>query len=141
MVRKNIRFSDDAYKYLEKEMEKTKSKSAPKTIEQIFKEHQQLKQAIIDRNSFADLIYDKFKEDLKTLKARTGHAVKNSDISLELWNGYILANDQDDYVTTDEFITPALEKATGKVTRDVAGYRQKKITKNNKKQWREDVNE
>lgn len=132
MTKKSIKIDGYSADYLNKEMEITK-KSASKTIEKIFKEHEQLKQLIIDRNSFVEQIYDRFKKDINTLMARTGHTVKNSSIALEMWNGYTFANNQDEYVTTDEFITTPLRKATEKVNGEIAGYRQKKLNKDSKK--------
>lgn len=126
MYKKQIKLYDYSADYLEKEMQIT-NKSASKTIEKIFKEHEQLKQLIIDRNSLVEQIYDRFKNDISTIKARTGHTVKNSSIALEMWNGYTFANDQEDYVTTDEFISTPLKKATEKVTNEISGYRQKKL--------------
>nr|WP_195366211.1 hypothetical protein [[Eubacterium] tenue] len=132
MTKKSIKIDGYSADYLNKEMEITK-KSASKTIEKIFKEHEQLKQLIIDRNSLVEQIYDRFKKDINTIMARTGHAVKNSSIALEMWNGYTFANNQDEYVTTDEFITTPLRKATEKVNGEIAGYRQKKLNKDSKK--------
>ncbi|SCJ53546.1 Uncharacterised protein [uncultured Clostridium sp.] len=132
MTKKSIKIDGYSADYLNKEMEITK-KSASKTIEKIFKEHEQLKQLIIDRNSLVEQIYDRFKKDINTIMARTGHAVKNSSIALEMWNGYTFANNQDDYVTTDEFITTPLKKATEKINGEIAGYRQKKLNKDSKK--------
>lgn len=130
--RKNVKISGYSVDYLNKEMQISNT-SAPKTIEKIFKEHQQLKQLILDRNSLVEEIYDRFKKDINTLMARTGHTVKNSSIALEMWNGYTFANNQDEYVTTDEFITTPLRKATEKVNGELAGYRQKKLNKDSKK--------
>lgn len=132
MESKSIKITGYSVDYLKKEMSIT-NKSAAKTIEKIFKEHEQLKQLIIDRNSLVEQIYDRFKKDINTLMARTGHTVKNSSIALEMWNGYTFANNQDEYVTTDEFITTPLRKATEKVNGEIAGYRQKKLNKDSKK--------
>lgn len=135
--RKQIKISGYSLDYLKKEMQIT-GKNPPKTIEKIFKEHEQLKQLIIDRSSLVEDIYDKFKKDINTILARTGHTVKNSSIILEMWNGYAFANNQEDYVTTDEFISTPLKKATEKVTNEVASYREKKLDKESRKnKWKE----
>ncbi|MEG0235874.1 MAG: hypothetical protein RSB77_05405 [Bacilli bacterium] len=132
MYTKQIKLYDYSADYLDKEMQIT-NKSASKTIEKIFKEHEQLKQLIVDRNSLVEEIYDRFKKDISTIMARTGHTVKNSSIVLEMWNGYAFANNQEEYVTTDEFISTPLKKATEKVNSEVSGYRQKKLNEN---KWR-----
>lgn len=128
MYTKQIKLYDYSADYLEKEMQIT-NKSASKTIEKIFKEHEQFKQLIIDRNSLVEEIHDRFKKDISTILARTGHTVKNSSIALEMWNGFAFANNQEEYVTTDEFISTPLKKATEKVNNEIAGHRQKKLNK------------
>ncbi|CEN25476.1 Uncharacterised protein [[Clostridium] sordellii] len=129
MYKKQVKLYDYSAGYLDKEMKIT-NESASKTIDKIFKEHEQFKQLIIDRNSLVDQIYDKFKKDINTILARTGHTVQNSSIALEMWNGFTFANNQDEYVTTDEFISTPLKKATEKVNKEIAGLRQKKLGKN-----------
>lgn len=129
MIRKNIGFTDFGDMYLKKEMERYNSSSATDTIDKIFKEHQELTQLIIDRNSLVEQIYDRFKKDISTILSRTGHTVKNSNVAMELWNGFLFANNQSEYVTTDEFISTPLKKATEKVNNEIAGLRQKKLEK------------
>lgn len=129
MIRKNIGFTDFGDMYLKKEMERYNSSSATDTIDKIFKEHQELTQLIIDRNSLVEQIYDRFKKDISTILARTGHTVKNTNVAMELWNGFLFANNQSEYVTTDEFVSTPLKKATEKVNNEIAGLRQKKLEK------------
>lgn len=128
MYTKQIKLYDYSADYLDKEMQIT-NKSASKTIEKIFKEHEQFKQLMIDRNSLVEQIYDRFKKDISTMLARTGHTVKNSSIALEMWNGFAFANNQSEYVTTDEFVSTPLKKATEKVNNEISGLRQKKLEK------------
>lgn len=127
MIRKNIGFTDFGDMYLKKEMERYNSSSATDTIDKIFKEHQELTQLIIDRNSLVEQIYDRFKKDISTILARTGHTVKNTNVAMELWNGFLFSNNQSEYVTTDEFVSTPLKKATEKVNNEIAGLRQKKL--------------
>lgn len=126
MDKKSVKLAGYSVDYLKKEMQIT-NKSASKTIEKIFKEHEQFKQLMIDRNSLVEQIYDRFKKDISTMLARTGHTVKNSSIALEMWNGFAFANNQSEYVTTDEFISTPLKKATEKVNNEISGLRQKKL--------------
>lgn len=126
MDKKSVKLAGYSVDYLKKEMQIT-NKSASKTIEKIFKEHEQFKQLMIDRNSLVEQIYDRFKKDISTMLARTGHTVKNSSIALEMWNGFAFANNQSEYVTTDEFISTPLKKATEKVNNEISSLRQKKL--------------
>ncbi|WP_290063365.1 hypothetical protein [Paraclostridium bifermentans] len=126
MDKKSVKLAGYSVDYLKKEMQIT-NKSASKTIEKIFKEHEQFKQLMIDRNSLVEQIYDRFKKDISTMLARTGHTVKNSSIALEMWNGFAFANNQSEYVTTDEFVSTPLKKATEKVNNEISGLRQKKL--------------
>ncbi|QEZ70808.1 hypothetical protein D4A35_17880 (plasmid) [Paraclostridium bifermentans] len=128
MQKKSVKLAGYSVDYLEKEMQ-ISNKSASKTIENIFKEHEQFKQLIIDRNSLVEQIYDRFKKDISTILARTGHTVKNSNVAMELWNGFLFANNQSEYVTTDEFVSTPFKKATEKVNNEIAGLRQKKLEK------------
>ncbi|MDO7204218.1 hypothetical protein Q5M85_08805 [Paraclostridium bifermentans] len=44
-----------------------------------------------------------------------------------MWNGFAFANNQSEYVTTDEFVSTPLKKATEKVNNEISGLRQKKL--------------
>ncbi|MCA1028843.1 hypothetical protein [Cytobacillus kochii] len=135
MERKNIRFSDSEFgiKYLNKKKDEYGLKNYNETIERIFAEHDQFRRMLNNQDEMVERIYSRFKKDLDVIRVRTGYADKNTRIALELWNGFILTNDQDNYVTTDEFMTTPLEKATKKVTDDIAAYRQRKLEREKKK--------
>lgn len=137
MARKNVRFSDETeseygIKYLNKKMAEY-NLDMNKTIERVFAEHELFQKMLNNHDELlVEKIYGRFKRDLDVIRVRTGYADKNARISLELWNGYILTNNQENYVTTELVETKALQQAREKVEGDIAAYRQKKLEREKK---------
>lgn len=136
MARKHIRLSDDSVfgiHYLNKKMDEYQLGSS-ETIQQIFREHDEYKKKLDDQTNVVEKTYDRLKKDLDVIRVRAGYADKNTRVLLELWNGYILTNNQAGYITTDEFLTTPVKDATQKVENEIASYRQRKIEKEQKKE-------
>lgn len=138
MIRKNIGFKEEhessfGYKYLQQQMARHPGLKESDTIEKIFEEHAQMTNELLGRQQLVEDIYLRLKKDLDVIRVRTGYADKNARINLELWNGFLLANNQEGYVTTDEFKTTPLDNAEKKVTADIDAYRIKKLEREMKK--------
>lgn len=116
-------------KYLLEQMARLELDKPSAAIEKIFEEHARMTQQLQQQEILVESIYQRLKKDLDVIRVRTGYADKNARINLELWNGYILANDQTDYITTDEYLTTPLQNAQKKVEDTIAGYQAKKIEK------------
>jgi len=137
MVSKHVRFSEEeesdyGIAYLNKKMAQY-NLNMNQTIERIFSEHELFQKLLNNHDELlVEKIYERFKRDLDVIRVRTGYADKNARISLELWNGYILTNNQENYVTTELVETKALQQAREKVEGDIAAYRQKKLEREKK---------
>ncbi|MBH0167201.1 hypothetical protein IHV12_19950 [Fictibacillus sp. 7GRE50] len=137
MVSKHVRFSDEVESdygivYLNKKMAEY-NLNMNQTIERIFSEHELFQKMLNNHDELlVEKIYERFKRDLDVIRVRTGYADKNARIGLELWNGYILTNNQENYVTTELVETKALQQAREKVEGDIAAYRQKKLEREKK---------
>ncbi|MFS0882524.1 hypothetical protein [Metabacillus niabensis] len=140
MIRKNIGFKEEevseyGIKFLKKKQKEygdTQELGASETIERIFKEHEQMAELLKRQDILVEKIYERFKKDLDVIRVRTGYADKNTRIGLELWNGFIFTNDQQNYITTDEYLTKPVQVATQKVESDIASYRQRKLEREKK---------
>lgn len=140
MIRKNIGFKEEevseyGIKFLKKKQKEYGDKEelgASETIERIFKEHEQMTELLKQQDILVEKIYERLKKDLDVIRVRTGYADKNTRIGLELWNGFIFTNDQQNYITTDEYLTKPVQIATQKVESDIASYRQRKLEREKK---------
>lgn len=140
MIRKNIGFKEEevseyGIKFLKKKQKEYGDKEelgASETIERIFKEHEQMAELLKRQDILVEKIYERLKKDLDVIRVRTGYADKNTRIGLELWNGFIFTNDQQNYITTDEYLTKPVQIATQKVESDIASFRQRKLEREKK---------
>ncbi|MCE4051669.1 hypothetical protein [Bacillus sp. Au-Bac7] len=113
--------------YLMEQMDRLQLDKPSAAIEKIFEEHALMKQQLNQQENLVEDIYRRLKKDLDVIRVRTGYADKNARINLELWNGYLMANDQTDYITTDEYLTTPLQKAQQKVEDKIAGYQAQRV--------------
>lgn len=130
MHRINTRLSDSAYNYINDEMKKRDSKFINNTIEQICAEHAEMKQRLFDEDALVEKIFRRFKTTLDVIRVRAGHADKNGQVNLELWNAYLLENPMALTILTDARIADPVRKAQDKVTGDIAKYKLLKDQKN-----------
>lgn len=139
MVRKTIRFREKhetpfGIDYLEKAMDRFQTDQQSAAIELLFKEHAEMKRKLEDNKNLVDDIHGRFKTDLDVLRVRTGFSDKNIRILLELWNGFLIDNNQEKYLTTDDFTASPLSVATTKITKEIAGFRQRNLEAKRRKE-------
>ncbi|MED1738133.1 hypothetical protein P4U97_01110 [Bacillus swezeyi] len=137
MIRKGISFSEPekspyGIAYLEKEMAARGSSHMNKTIEQIFAEHDAMRKQLADQDVLVEKIFQRFKKTLDVIRVRTGHADKNAQINLELWNAFLLGNPLGATVLTDSYVAEPVKLAKEKVADDIAQYKQRKDEQRNK---------
>ncbi|MEC0285557.1 hypothetical protein [Bacillus subtilis] len=130
-VKKHLTFSDPTESpygiaYIEKEMKAKNCSKMNETIERIFAEHDEMKARLSDEDALVEKIFQRFKKTLDVIRVRAGHTDKNSQINLELWNAFLMANPLPVTVLTDQHTSESVSMAKEKVSSDIATFKQRK---------------
>lgn len=123
--------------YLLKQKERLQCKTESQAIAKIFEEHDQLLTKLSSQDDLVEAIFDRFKTSLDVLRIRTGYVDKNVRVALELWNGFLMANKQENYLSTKEFKASALKEAEQTVSNIITEQQIKMKERAEKKKQRE----
>lgn len=142
----HIRFTDKiepdyGLNYLQSYMERYPKKTYAEVLSIIFKEHAELSLVHSDNELLADMLEKKLVASFRPFFQRAGAADKNTRVLLELWNGYLFTNGQEDYPTTKEILTSPLKNALGKVEEDIKGAITRNQEKKQKQEWKDQAPE
>lgn len=89
----------------------------------------------------AEILFEKFKKEIRILELRTSFADKNIRVVLEILNTILFHYDLTDYYGTNEIPTSVLTKAQQKVSDDIEKIIQANTERKKREMLQSDVNE
>ncbi|MBD7916287.1 hypothetical protein H9660_14160 [Clostridium sp. Sa3CUN1] len=124
-LEKHLRLNTEVVKYVEEFMNKEGIEKFNEGIESIVREHKFYSK--IDLNSVQDLIKNIVENYLKKIQNSINSADKNSQIIIELINGFMIKQNIKDLLFTDEETSPVINKATETVNKRIEAQRIKRL--------------
>lgn len=124
-LEKHLRLNKEVVEYIEEFMKKEGIEKFNEGIEAIAREHKLYSK--IEFNSVQDMIKNIVENDFKKIKYSINSVDKNSQIIMELVNGFMIKQNIQDLLFTDEEISPVLNKATETVNKRIESQRVKKL--------------
>jgi phosphopantetheine adenylyltransferase len=136
-----IRLSNEAYEYLQELQENRNIDSESKTINEIILEHkhQNMIEGKTDYNTsmmMAEMnrkLEQELNKHFKRLQLGVNNTDRNSQMLLELMNGFMIHNDVSHIMTTSDYESPTLVTAKEEVNERIANLQQRKAEYEKKK--------
>ena len=113
-IRKEYKMTEKNVDYIEEVKEKNNLKYSSEALDLIIREHRQnsdiTTEAII--KIIAKEVADQIKVDMKEIKNASNDTDRNTQILLEMINGFFVISDYGRLATTEDIIAPALTRAS-----------------------------
>lgn len=113
-IRKEYKMTEKNVEYIEEVKEKNNLKYSSEALDLIIREHRQnsdiTTEAII--KIIAKEVADQIKVDMKEIKNASNDTDRNTQILLEMINGFFVISDYGRLATTEDIIAPALTRAS-----------------------------
>jgi len=106
-IRKEYKMTEKNVEYIEEVKEKNNLKYSSEALDLIIREHRQ--NSDITTEAMIKIIQIKF--DMKEIKKSSNDTDRNTQILLELINGFFVISEYGRLATTEDIIAPALPKA------------------------------
>ena len=94
-IRKNIYLEDESIKLIEEIKEEEKLTSIGAVIEFLLANYRQANSSFSLAEIIAELVYQKIKQELNTIRIRTSQTDKNTQILLNMMNDLLMTNELD----------------------------------------------
>ena len=113
-IRKEYKITERNIDYIEEVKEKNNLKYNSEALELIIREHRQNSDITTEAmiKLIAKEVSDQIKIDVKGIKKASNEADRNTQILLELINGFFVISQYGRLATTDDILSPALTNAT-----------------------------
>ena len=113
-IRKEYKMTEKNVEYIEEVKEKNNLKYSSEALDLIIREHRQnsdiTTEAII--KIIAKEVADQIKGDMKEIKNVSNDTDRNTQILIEMINGFFVISDYRRLATTEDIIAPALTRAS-----------------------------
>ena len=107
-IRKEYKMTEKNVEYIEEVKEKNNLKYSSEALDLIIREHRQNSDMI---KIIAKEVSEQIKFDMKEIKNSSNNTDRNTQILLELINGFFVISEYGRLATTEDIIAPALPRA------------------------------
>ncbi|WP_022795074.1 hypothetical protein [Marinococcus halotolerans] len=129
-----IRLSNEADEYLQELQEKRNIDSQSKTINEIILEHKHQNMVEEQTGYYTSMMTDQINQKIekemnkhfKRIQLGVNNTDRNSQVLLELMNGFMINNDVTHIMTTSDYESPTLATAKEEVNERIAHLQQRK---------------
>lgn len=136
-----LKLSEETAAYVKEQQEAKGLSSLTKTIEHLLQEHKNEEEKQAEQAYFTSMMMDamqnkveeEFHRHLKQLQLGVNNTDRNSQILLEMMNGFMIYNDIPHMMTTSDYESPTLTTAKEEVRDRIAHQKQRKDDAKNKR--------
>ena len=113
-IRKEYKMTEKNVEYIEEAKEKNNLKYSSKALDLIIREHRQNSDITTEAmiKIIAKEVADQIKGDMKEIKNVSNDTDRNTQILIEMINGFFVISDYRRLATTEDIIAPALTRAS-----------------------------
>lgn len=113
-IRKEYKMTEKNVEYIEEVKEKNNLKYSSEALDLIIREHRQNSDITTEAmiKIIAKEVADQIKVDMKEIKNVSNETDRNTQILIEMINGFFVISDYRRLATTEDIIAPALTKAS-----------------------------
>ncbi|MGE7635411.1 hypothetical protein ACQKMZ_24895 [Bacillus paramycoides] len=132
-IRMKLSLSEDVHQYIQGYMDENNISHPGDAIAKICMEHQASQNTEWSLNYISEVVsknlHDILKSELTKIRLGANSADRNTQVLIELMNGYFFANDLDleSIITTDKIEVGGVKMAKGVVAERISHARQKRI--------------
>lgn len=113
-IRKEYKMTEKNVEYIEEVKEKNNLKYSSEALDLIIREHRQNSDITTEAmiKIIAKEVADQIKVDMKEIKNASNETDRNTQILIEMINGFFVISDYRRLATTEDIIAPALTRAS-----------------------------